>query len=126
MGIFSDDAIKGLDEAKWKLELRKPLRTKNGESAEKLSERVLQSWWDTKSGRKKMKKKKSRGETAAQRGKFLSAIFPNRTVINPRLLFHLTAAVLLWHTRREKQKRRAKHKKNRENKQTVFHSALKI
>lgn len=53
MGIFSDDAIKGLDEAKWKLELRKPLRTKNGESAEKLSKRVLQSWWDTKSGRKK-------------------------------------------------------------------------
>lgn len=62
MGIFSDDAIKGLDEAKWKLELRKPLRTKNGESAEKLSERVLQSWWDTKSGRKKMKKKKVEGK----------------------------------------------------------------
>lgn len=78
-----------------------------------------------KEWKKKMKKKKSRGETAAQRGKFLSAIFPNRTVINPRLLFDLTAAVLLWHTRREKQKRRAKHKRNRENKQTVFPLSLK-
>lgn len=63
----------------------------------------------------KNEEKKSRGETAAQRGKFLSAIFPNRTVINPRLLFDLTAAVLLWHTRREKQKRRAKHKRKQTN-----------
>lgn len=74
---------------------------------------------------KKEKKKKSRGETAAQRGKFLSAIFPNRTVINPRLLFDLTAAVLLWHTRRQKQREEQSKKRAKENK-LFFHSALSI
>lgn len=65
----------------------------------KLSERVRHSWEGgnvkeggreggrekTKRERVKKKRKRSTGETAEQKGKFLSAICSNHTVINPRL-----------------------------------------